>query len=106
MRQDTPNNLPNERPTLAAPAAILIVNGGVDPPGGSWIELCLSQLTRTTPKGSYQVYVWNNNLGERGFYKSIQTQSVSIFLASLSTVTYGGIPSTGDCVLSGVWRDL
>jgi len=146
MRQDTPNNLPNERPTLAAPAAILIVNGGVDPPGGSWIELCLSQLTRTTPKGSYQVYVWNNNLGERGFYKSIQTHVSDAILfeprkgealrhfhavplqrmyevarprghhwiVTLDSDAHPVKPgwlelliesTTGDCVLSGVWRD-
>ncbi len=41
--------------------AILIVNGGREPHGWSWLQLCLNQVFRYTPPGSYRLYVWNGH---------------------------------------------
>lgn len=54
-----------------APVAILIVNGGPDPVGGSWIELCLSQVAQHTTPGQYQLYLWNNNVGCAHFRNAV-----------------------------------
>ncbi len=44
--------------------AILVVNGGQEPPEGSWITLCVDKIREHTPAGSYRIYVWNNNTGD------------------------------------------
>lgn len=41
--------------------AILIVNGGVDPDEGKWIELCVNKIREHTEWDNYKIYVWNNN---------------------------------------------
>ncbi len=42
--------------------AILIVNGGIDPKPGLWLELCLRRLAEHTREADYRIYVWNNAL--------------------------------------------
>ncbi len=44
--------------------AILIVNGGPDPPCGRWLELCLGSIRRHTPPGTFRLLVWNNNAAD------------------------------------------
>lgn len=47
-----------------ARAAILVVNGGPDPAGGHWLDLCLSKVQELTRWPGYRVYVWNNDTGD------------------------------------------
>lgn len=43
-------------------AAILIVNGGQDPVQGKWLALCVNRILQHTRPGSFQLYIWNNNV--------------------------------------------
>ena len=45
----------------AGNVAVLIVNGGMDPQEGRWLELCLRKVREHTSWPRYQVYIWNNN---------------------------------------------
>ena len=42
-------------------AAILIVNGGIDPYDGHWLSLCVGKIVEHTPGDAYRLYVWNNS---------------------------------------------
>lgn len=46
-------------------AAILIVNGGQDPPQGQWLRLCLDKVRAHTREPHHHLYVWNNNIADR-----------------------------------------
>ena len=41
--------------------AILVVNGGEDPPYGKWLKFCLNKILENTKYSNYHIYVWNNN---------------------------------------------
>jgi len=45
--------------------AILIVNGGQEPQHGHWISLCIGKILQHTKLGSYQLYIWNNNVDDK-----------------------------------------
>ena len=45
-------------------AAILIVAGGDDPGHSKWLESCLRNLVEYTDYPDYQLYVWNNDVGD------------------------------------------
>jgi hypothetical protein len=59
--------------------AVLIVNGGLDPKQGRWIDLCLQKLQLSLGVLPFQVYIWNNNLND---------QFLRANLTKLSWVTY------------------
>ncbi len=45
-------------------AAILVVAGGDDPGRWEWLESCLRNLVEYTDYPDYQLYVWNNDVGD------------------------------------------
>ena len=45
-------------------AAILIVASGDDPGRSKWLESCLRNLVEYTDYPNYQLYVWNNDVGD------------------------------------------
>lgn len=55
-----------------SPVAILIVNGGEDPPAGRWLELCLRKVLENTQETTYQLYIWNNNYKDPWVHNFLQ----------------------------------
>ena len=43
-------------------ASILIVNGGLDPSQGRWLQLCVDSILEHTRWPRYHLYIWNNNV--------------------------------------------
>ncbi len=46
-------------------AAILLVNGGEDPPAGCWLDAALTTIRDLTEWPEYRIYVWNNNVEDQ-----------------------------------------
>ena len=57
---------------------ILIVNGGIDPKYGKWIELCIDKIIEYTSRGNYHIFVWNNN---------VHDYSICEYLGNIDCVT-------------------
>jgi hypothetical protein len=60
--------------------AILIVNGGLDPRAGRWLDLCLAKIRQFTPPGSYHIYLWNNNLNDKPLREALLQASDLTYL--------------------------
>jgi len=54
-------------------AAILIVNGGIDPKNGRWLELCLENLHKYTKASNCHLYIWNNNVQDKWVDEFVNT---------------------------------
>lgn len=59
--------------------AVLIVNGGIDPKQGRWLDLCLPKLQASLAARLFHVYIWNNKYADQALRRS---------LSALSWVTY------------------
>jgi len=51
--------------------AILIVNGGIDPKQGRWLDLCLQKLQASLVFRPFHVYIWNNNYADEPLRRSL-----------------------------------
>lgn len=56
---------------MKAETAILMVNGGLDPKQGRWLDLCLPRLKASLPAMPFHVYIWNNTYANHALRKSL-----------------------------------